>query len=151
MAGLKWSGKLSEITTGTTKKTVMQILAPTNQVVLVKEWGISFQGIDPVATPILVELVRQSDAGSGGDALTLVKADPDRSETIQSSALSNIDDSTQPTETAVLDSIYVPANSGFRWIAGFGEEILVDGGGRLGIAVTAAAAVDCTPYMKAEE
>lgn len=150
MAGLAFEAQSPEVATGTTKKTVLQILAPTNQRVLVSEWSISFEGLDPVGTPIQVTLERQSTAGSGGDPLTPVKTNSGDDETIQTTALSDIDTS-QPTETATLRREKVHPQGGYTWQAPFGKEIVVKGGERLGITVFAAVTVDCVATFRAEE
>lgn len=151
MAGLRFQAQIIEVDTGTAKKTVVQVLAPANQKVLVHGLACSFEGITNTGVPILVEVAFQSTAGSGGDALTLVKDYAGDDETLQTTALSNIDGSTQPTETSVWHREKVHPQGGWSWTAPFGKEIQVKGGTRLGIAVTASAAVDCTASISCEE
>ena len=63
MAGILAVAQTGEISTGTSQKTLLQIVAATNHRVLVKEWSISFKGVSNTAAPIEVELLRQTDAG----------------------------------------------------------------------------------------
>lgn len=151
MAGVRLVAQTVEVPTGVTKKTLLQILAPTNQKVKVREISISFDGISNVAEPILVEVERQTDAGDGGDALTLKKMNPDDSEVIQTTALSDLDGSFQPTPGDEIQGEQVHPQGGYDWQAPFGGEIIVPGGTRLGIAVTAAAGVNAKVRMVLEE
>jgi len=151
MAGVRIVAQTVEVPTGTTRKTLLQILAATNQRVLVKEISISFDGVSNVAAPILVEIVRQSTTGSGGDVLTMKKMDPDYSETVQTTALSDIDGTTAPTESDEVQGESVHPQGGYSWQAPFGQEIVVPGGARLGVIVTAAAAVNAKVRLVAEE
>ena len=131
---------------------VLQLLAAANHRVLVKEFSISFQGISNTAAPILVEVERHLDAGDDGDALTLAKLNSADDETLQASAQENLDGTSPPSISGVaLFSELVHPQGGFNWQAPFGGEIVVPGGGRLGILVTAGAAVDCVARMVAEE
>lgn len=151
MAGINLSAATPEFTTGTSKKTVLQILAPTNRRLVVKEWGVSFKGTSNTEAPILVELIRQSTAGLDGDVLTPRKMNSADDETVQTTALSNIDGSTQPTDGDVLARKEVHPQGGYDWQAPFGGEIHVPGGERLGIAVSAGSAVNMTAHFVFEE
>lgn len=151
MAGNKFTAQTPEVTTGVTKKTVLQILAATNQRVLVKEISVSFDGVVNTDNPILVEVLRQSDAGSGGVSLTLQKLNPDNTETLQSTALRDISGSVQPTDTGEVLGEQVHPQGGYTWQAPFGGEIEVPGGERLGIAVFAQQAVNVKARIIAVE
>jgi len=151
MAGVKIAAQTIEISTGTAKKTHLQILAAANHRTLVKEISVSFDGVSNIAAPILVEVLRQSDAGSGGDVLTLKKLDTSDSETVQTTGLSNVDGSAQPTDTDEVLGEQVHPQGGFTWQAPFGGEIEIPGGGRLGIALTAGADVNAKVRIFAEE
>lgn len=151
MAGIRFTCQTQQFTTGTSELCVLQILAAANHRVKVREFSVSFTGIVNTDAPILCQLLRQSDAGSGGDALTPQKMDPTDDETIQTSALENLDGSAVPTETSELISEEVHPQGGYTWQAPFGGEIVVPGSGRLGINVTAAVAVNCVARMVCEE
>lgn len=152
MAGVRFVAQSSVISTGTTKKTVLQIVPPANQRVLVKEISISFNGLDPTDEAILVQAIRQSSAGTGGVALALVKENSADDETLQTTAQEDVDGSTQPTDVAVLKSEHVHPQGAWQWQAPFGGEMVVKGGERLGLAVTCPGpAVDCVARFVCEE
>lgn len=153
MAGILFSAETNgEISTGTSKKTILQIVAASNHRVKVKEISVSFKGTSNTAAPILVEVYRQTTAGTDGDAVTLAKFDSDTSETLQTTGLSNIDGSSQPTDSgSALLSEEVHPQGGYTWQAPFGGEIIVPGGARLGLAVTAGADVSSSARMICEE
>lgn len=151
MAGIRLIAQTADVSTGTNKKTVLQVIAAANHRVKVLEWSVSFDGISNTAHPILVEVANQSSAGGGGDALTCQKIDDDTGETIQTTALSDIDGSASPTEDFVLQRENVHPQGGYTWQAPFGGELIVNGGDRIGIAVTAAASVNVVARMIIEE
>jgi len=150
MAGVRITAQTVPVPTGVTKKTLLQILAPTNQKVKVREISISFTGISNVGVPILVDVEVQTGAGTGGDVLTLKKMNPDDSETVQTTALSDIDTG-DPSSGDNIIGEHVHPQGGYTWQAPFGGEIIVPGGNRLGIAVTAAASVNAKVRMVCEE
>lgn len=141
MAGVRFSAQSTEFATGTSKITTLQILAASNHRVLVDEVSVSFKGTDPVGEPILVELVVQSDAPAGSDSVTPQKTNPSDDETLQVTAREKFDGSTQPSETNVVKRWEVHPSQGVDWQAPYGKEIVVPGGGRLAISVTAAVTV----------
>jgi hypothetical protein len=150
MAGILFVAQTAEVATTTDKTTVLQIVAAANHRVLVHEISIGFKGTTNTDAPILVQVLRQSDAGTGGDALTLAKADESADETLQSTALKDIDDAEPTGATAVMTEEVHP-QGGYTWQAPFGRPILVKGGTRLGIAVTAGVTVSCVARMVCEE
>ena len=151
MSGIRYTFQTVEVTTGTAKKTLLQVLAAANHRVLVKEISISFDGISNTAAPILVQVLRQSTSGIGGDVLAAVKLNVSDDEAIQATGLSNIDGTTAPTDTDELLGELVHPQGGFNWQAPFGGELVVKGGNRLGIAVTAGAAVNAKVRLVCEE
>jgi hypothetical protein len=135
MAGLRFTASSGEIATGTAAKTGVQILAPANHRVLVTGWTISCKGTNPNQTPILVEIIQQSSAGTmtGG---TAVKTDPGYPETLQTTVTVNA--SAEPTGSTVVRSEYVQvAGGGYTERYSHEEAIPVPGSGRLGLRVTA--------------
>lgn len=150
MAGLFFTAAPGLISTGVTKKTVVQLVAPANQRILVEEISISFEGQEPTDKPILVQVLEQSDAGTTGSALTPGKVHQGDDETIQSTAQQNIT-GTQPTDVVEHLGELVHPQEGFTWRAPYRGEIPVKGGRRLGIAVTAAVSVNCKPRIRAQE
>lgn len=151
MAGLYGILATGQVTTGTSAKTIAQIVAASNIRVRIHSIKVTFNGVSNTQEPVLVELVRQSDAGTGGDAVTIVE-DPDGySETLQTTALENID-SSEPTGSVIVDSMHVHAQGGYLEQCKFSNEIYVLGGTRLGVRVTVpTTSVSATVTIRFEE
>ena len=148
MAGIKAVAQTAEVSTGTSKKTILQLVAAANHRVLVKELSISFDGTSNTAAPILVEIARQSTAGTM-TSLTPAKVDLDGDETLQTTAQHTA--TAEPTETDVLMAENVHPQGGYTWQAPFAGEIVINGGDRLGLAVTAGASVNAVARLGFEE
>lgn len=148
MAGVFFDLTTAEIATGTSAKTLMQIVAATNQRVIVHEWGISFQGVSNTADPIQVDLILQTDAGTSS-ALTPVKANQGDNETLQTTARHTA--TVEPAGTTIFQSYFVHPQTGRDWMAPVRAPRPVQGGTRLGIRVTAAADVGAIAYAHCEE
>lgn len=138
-----------DVLTGVATKTIAQVVAPANQKLLVHEIKISFKGTVR-NTPILVEILRQTTAGTMS-ALTLFKENSVDPETVQATALVNA--TAEPTAGPVLDSCYVsPDADRYHWVAPFGRQYQVNGSGRLGVRVTNPGPdVTCQVEMAVEE
>ena len=148
MAGVRFTGTTGEVSTGTSAKTILQIVAAANQRVLVREWAVSFDGIAPTDAPIFVRVLRQTTAGTMS-ALTLRKIASGDDETLQTTAQHTA--TAEPTAGDVLMSQQVHPQTGYTWQAPFGGELIVPGGTRLGIEVTAGVSVNCVARMTCEE
>lgn len=148
MAGVRFKGVTGKISTGTSKKTVMQVVAASNHAVLIDELSISFDGVSVTGTPILVEIARQTTAGTMS-SLTPVKDPDDAAETLQTTMQHTA--TAEPTEGDVIMSEQVHPQSGYTWQAPFGREIKIGGGDRLGIVVTAAADVNAVARVSGQE
>lgn len=148
MAGVKFTAQTAPVATGTSKKTILQLVAAANHRVLVKEWSVSFTGVSNTAAPILVQVLRQTDAGTMS-ALTPQKVNEGDNETLQTTAQHT--STGEPTGTAEVMGEEVHPQGGYTWQAPFGGEIEVIGGNRLAIAVTAAVDVNCKARMVCEE
>jgi len=148
MAGLRAVAQTAEIDTTTSKRTLLQLIAAANHRVLVKEISISFDGTSNTAAPILVQVATQSTSGTV-TGLTPQKMNPDDTETLQTTAGHTA--TVEPAETAEIMGENVHPQGGYTWQAPFGGEIVVPGGGRLGVAVTAGAAVNAKARMIFEE
>lgn len=148
MAGVGFRAVTGEIATGTSAKTLAQVVAASNHRILIKEISVSFKGTSNSAAPIKVDVVRQSDAGTTS-ALTPVKGNDADDETLQTTARHTA--TAEPTTGDVLLTMEVHPQSGFFWQAPFGGEIPVKGGGRLGVRVTAGADVNAAVTIVGEE
>ena len=148
MAGIRAIATTGELSTGTSAKTLLQLLAASNHRVLLHELMVTFKGTSSTASPILVELIRQTAAGTMS-ASTINKVDPGVDETLQTTATENA--SSEPSGTEVLNSWLVHPQGGATWQAQFGGAYVIPGGGRLGIRVTASADVNATVSATIEE
>lgn len=148
MSGVRFKATKSAISTGTAKKTLLQVVAASNHAVKLDEISISFNGTSNTAEPILVQISRQTTAGTM-TSLTPVKDPDDADETLQVTAQHTA--TAEPTEGDVLMEEYVHPQTGYTWQAGFGREIKIGGGDRLGIVVTAAASVSANVRVAGEE
>ena len=148
MAGVKGTAQTAEITTGTSKITLLQIVAAANVRALVKEISVSFKGVTNTDAPILVQVHRQTSAGTMS-ALTLNKMNEGDDETLQTTGLHTA--TAEPTTGAEVLGEEVHPQGGYTWQAPFGGEIVVKGGNRLGIAVTAAVSVSAKARIVFEE
>lgn len=149
MAGVGVAAVTPSISFSTSTTTLIQIVAPTNQRLVVNELSVSFDGVSNTAKPIQVDVLRQSSAGTMS-SLTPVKRNSSDSETIQSTAQHT--STGEPTAGNILMSEQVHPQTGYTWQAPFGKEIIVPGGGRLGIRlVTPGAGADAFARINYEE
>lgn len=148
MAGVAFAAVTAEISTGTSAKTLIQVVAAANHRIKINELSVSFKGTSNSAAPIKVRVLRQTDAGTAS-ALTPVKGNDADDETLQTTAQHTA--TAEPTAGDVLRSLEVHPQSGFYWQAPFGGEIIVKGGGRVGIEVTAGADVNAIAQIIGEE
>lgn len=148
MAGVGFCAVTGAISTGTAAKTLLQLIAAANQRALLKQIEISFAGISPTAAPIKVDILRQTNAGSMSE-LTLVKANPSDDETLQTTATHT--STGEPSAGNVLWSDYIHPQQGLLWQATFDTPIVVPGGTRLGIRVTAGESVNALVSVRGEE
>jgi hypothetical protein len=150
VAGLRFRQVPAAITTGTSIKTMIQLLAATNQCIKVGELSMSFNGTSNTNAPIYVESVKQTSAGTFSNTTTLVKEDAGRGETIQATGKDTA--SAEPTDSgAVTMAEYVHPQTGFLWQAPFGQEQFIIGAGRLGFRQTAANSVSAGVRAVCEE
>jgi len=150
MAGLKTRLNSSALTTGTSVKTLVQVVAPTNHRLLVSRVKVSFNGVTAADAPILCEILRQTSAGSMS-SLTPVKFDNTYDETIQQTAQEN--STSEPSAGDIMEKGYAHPQGGiFEWVALRREDYIpVPGGGRLGVRVTAGVSVTSETVMEVEE
>lgn len=151
MAGLRFSAVSGEVATTTTAKTILQIGAAANHRVKVQEFSVTFKGVSNTAAPVLVEIMRQTNAGTA-TAVTPSRLDIAHTATTQTSASKN--HSAEPTAHAtypIYKQLLVHPQGGYTWQAPFGQELIVEGGAFLGIRVTAGADVICVAEIVFEE
>ena len=137
---------------GTSRKTLLQLKAAANQRVHVKEWSVSFDGTSNTAEPIEVEIVRQESDGTM-TAFNPQKMNDSDDETLQTQAQHTATvepDGSSAAEDEIMGE-HVHPQGGYTWQAPFGGDIVIPGGGWLGLVVTAAAAVDAKARFVFEE
>jgi hypothetical protein len=120
-------------------ETLIQVVAASGRPAVVKEWSVSFDGVDATKTPIRVQLLRQSTAGTAS-ALTLVKADETDSTAAAATAQKTF--TVEPTASDILWSGSVSPAGGSIFIQyPLGDELVVGGGNRVGLRCTTATGV----------
>lgn len=132
MAGLHFKAITSGISTGTAALTLAQVIAATNVRARVKGIRVTLKG--STTAPTLVEVLRQTTAGSGSSGLTLNKLNAGDDETLQTTAIQNTA-SGEPTSGAILFAMLCPSNSSITFPI-TGEGVMVAGGSRLGVRCT---------------
>jgi len=150
MAGLIGIARTNEIAlSASTAKTVLQLVAPSNQRLKLLRWGLYFDGSSATDSPVYIRLLRQTTAGTM-TSLSIVKNNSGDSETLQGTAQHTA--TVEPTAGDVVDSINVhPQGGGYEVIFPVGQEIIIPGGGRIGIECTAGASVNVTAKFIYEE
>lgn len=134
--------------TAATAKTVLQLVAPTNQRLHLKGFGISFDGTSSSAEPVQVDILKQTTAGTMSSATPVKDGDPG-SETLQATAQKNA--TSEPTAGDVLRRYEIhPQGGGYERVFEPGE-LCIPGGTRLGLRATAPANVNCVGFMSYEE
>lgn len=140
------SGLICTATTGAvslsaaTAKTVLQLIAPTNQRGKLLRLHYSFNGISPSAEPALIRVLRQTTAIGGTPTSVTPKRTGAGSETIQFTAAVSAGGA-EPTAGDVLDEGYLHTQTGLIEYAPLGLEIAILGGTRLGVEITSPSAV----------
>lgn len=152
MAALDFRVTTGTVTlTGTVPMTVLQLLAPANQRVRVKQITVTFDGITSSAVPVAVSVYRQTTAGTvSATPPTPVLTRKGLAETVQTVATWKA--TAEPTYGDLLHSRFVPAFNG-TWdlFSPYSQEIEIQGGGRLGIVCNAPANVDVNVSVACEE
>lgn len=136
----------SDVSTGTSAKTLIQLLAV--QAIELAEVCVGFHGVDNTAEPILVELVRQTDAGTMS-SLTPAKNDDSVGDSLATTAQHTA--TVEPTTTDVLRLFTVHPQTSL--VVMFPEDTrpVVGSGDRVGLRVTAAADVKADAYLAFNE
>lgn len=143
MAGVGFRLNTGEVTTGTSAKTIAQLVAASNHRIYVRYIDVSFKGIVVTDAPIWCRVLRQSSAGTMS-ALTLTKDNDSDDETLQTTAQHTA--TAEPSAGDVVASGEVHPQTGRR----FGP-FWVKGGGRLGVEVTAGASTSVIVSALGEE
>jgi len=135
----------SQAIAATTAETVLQLTAAANHRIRVKGFSVTVAGTSPI--DLTVRIVRQTTAGTSGTAVTPVKLEPGAAETIQTTAATNF--SAEPTSTDVLG--YMRLQGSYKEIFPLGNEIIIAGGGRIGIECTCTSSATVAAEFRFEE
>lgn len=130
-----------------TAKTVLQLIAPASVILAVNGAWVSFDGVSNTAEPVLVEILRQTTAG------TMTARNPLKTKDTSTAlgATGGVNASAEPTAGDVLKTFHLHPQAGVIIPLDFDKEIEVPGGGRLGIRITAPANVNCLAGFEGEE
>ncbi len=130
-----------------TAKTVLQLIAPTNQRLTVKGFSVTFDGTTSTNEAVICELLRQTTAG------TMTAQTPKMlcagSETLQATGGRNA--SAEPTAGDILKPYNIHPQSGLIIMFPPDQVMTIPGGGRLGMRLTAPDAVNCLPEFIYDE
>jgi len=142
-----------EIPTGTALKTILQLLAPSNVIVVVQGADISFDGISNTAEPVIVQWQRQTTAGTGGVSRNPLKT-KDTSTSLGATGLEGPSGTwtAEPTAGDILRIFHIHPQAGVVYPLPLPDgELELASTGRLAIVVTAAAGVNCLATISGEE
>jgi hypothetical protein len=129
-------------------KTVLQLVAPTGVIVAVQEIMISFDGTSNTASPVQVEVLRQTTAGTATARAPLKTKDTTTA--IGSTGQENF--TVEPTASDILVSLEIHPQAGVVYPVPLPDgEIELASATRLGLRINAVAAVNCKATIKAEE
>lgn len=139
---------VSESVAANSVETLLQVAAPSGRGVSLIRWGVSFNGVSASEAPVRVELMRMSSAGVS-TTLTPRKIDPLKPPAT-ASGLSAF--TQEPTVEDLLEVHQVTPFSGLLVMQYAPDErIQIPSGGRLGIRLLAAGAVNATGFMVFDE
>ena len=133
---------------GATAKTLIQLVSAANHIVAVTGYGVGGRGVSNTQAPGLIELVRQSTAGTSV-ALATRKKQNSRTETLQTTALDTI--TVEPTTGDILRTHTLHPQTDLEIRDGFGNEEELGGATRLGMRATFDDAQSLAAYLDFEE
>lgn len=134
--------------TAATAKTALQLTAAANIRVAVQAITVSFDGNSNTAVPVVIQVLRQSTAGTM-TARTASPKDDGISSTIQAAGSENA--SAEPTAGTIVLQYHIHPQAGAQYPLPLPGEIVLAGGGRLGVKLNAPANVNCLVNIEFEE
>lgn len=149
MAGILATYSPGEIAlTANVPKTVAQLAAAANHRVKLTGFWLGLKGTGTNDAPVRVRILRQTTGGTM-TASAAIKKDSTQDETVQTVCQHTA--TVEPTAGDVLEVQEIHPQGGLRVFYPFGQEIVVPGGGRIGMEVLAANAVTVSPGFEFEE
>ena len=149
MARLRFNlATTAEIACTTSLKTVLSLFPPANTRMVLRGFGVAFDGVSSTAGAAEVTLVLHSSSATmtGG---TLNKDVQGTTESLATSG--SYAASAEPTINSVLRSYNVNPMTGYERAFAEDEEIQVSGGQRIGLQVRASSSVNVHAFLVAEE
>lgn len=136
--------------TAATAKTALQVKAPTSQRIAIQQISISFDDTVNTDKPVKVVVLRQTTAGTqSGSAATIKIKDNDIATAIQSTVLDGY--TVEPTPGDFHWTGFIHPQTGVIIPLPIPGEIILAGGGRLGIQCTAPNNVNVLVSVEGEE
>jgi hypothetical protein len=130
-----------------TAKTALQLLAGTNNRTIIDFIEVSFEGVSPTDEPVLVRILRQTNAIGGSPAsITPSEVPNGDAGTLQVTAAASAG-GTEPTGSDVYHQAYCHPQGRHVLLGPF----VINGGERLGVECTAPDAVNCAVTVKGAE
>lgn len=117
-------------TTAANPETLIQIITPTNQRVLIHAIWVGVQGATAAAAAWEFDILTQTSAGTSGAAVTFIKSYPQAAEAIQTTANKNF--TAEPTAGSVMHAFSCHQQSPFLWTPPRGP-IIIPGNTRVGL------------------
>lgn len=133
--------------TGTTVQTLVQVTSPSGGFCYVVGWGISFEGVTAANEPVLVDLLRQTTAGT---ASSFTPVELNEGARAASSTAQNTF-TAEPTAGDILHPEYVDPEGAFSVIYEERLRPVFSNGGRVGLRGLANDTVNATAWLTFEE
>jgi hypothetical protein len=134
-----------------TPKTVLQLITGATRKVWIKEAGISFKSITATDVPVLVQLRRQSTAGTA-TAIASANVAPDVEGHPAAISTASENASAEPTTGVIVKEWYItPIGGVLVYQLPLGDEIEMAVSSWLGLVVTAPQSESCRAYLKFNE
>lgn len=133
--------------TGTTVQTLVQVTSPSGGYCSVVGWGISFEGVTAANEPVLVDLLRQTTAGTAA-AFTPLPLN------LNGRAAASTAQNTftvEPTASSILHPEYVDPEGGFSVLYEERLRPVFNNGAAIGLRALANDTVNATAWLQFEE
>lgn len=138
-----------------TRKTLIQVAAPSTQDLTVIAWAVSFDGVSATAEPVIVDLIETNVAATVTSLTPAPYSDPNAPASLAAggAALTGYNASAEGTITSsrILDNVEVPPTSGIVIQYPLGREPGVGVSKFLRLRALAPAGVNCLAQLVWEE
>lgn len=125
-------------------ETILQVVSSASKGVEVVRWSVSMNGTNPSDTPVRVQILRVSSAGSS-TAFTPLKIDPRDDSALATARTAH---TAEPTPGDVLETYLVTPYGGLLYVSYAPDErIFVPTNGRIGIRVLSTTALNVSAHL----